>query len=268
MQGLSNFAAMIQKLILIHFLCFHFFQGNAQVRLMLGAVGGRYNYLESQQANMAAKFNLGYDYSYNSASNTPGFSSSTDGYTVTKELRWKQLNRGLVLGLEIESSAEMKHSIYFEGRTNTASGKRINTTRNFEETFALKSKFGGIHYNFTYMVFKRLGFFYDFGFTRYRIQFSASSPQSEEMKRQTMGYQLHLISDKYKPGSKSLNMVNGIGMDLLLIRLDKLHVSLRPELGFAFNRMSDVGLGVLYKEWIFNLNYVQCGLIIKPRISK
>lgn len=259
---------MIKKIILIHSLCFLFFQGNTQVRLMLGVVGGRYNYLESQQANMAAKFNLGYDYSFNPNANTPGFTGSTDVYAVTKELQWNQLNRGLVLGVEFESSPEMKHSLYFEGKTNSASGKRTNTTKNFDETFALKSKFGGIHYNFTYSPFKRMGFFYDLGFTRYRVKFSASSPNSTEFKQETMGYQLHLISSKYKPGSKSLNVVNGVGIDFIIVRLDKLHLSLRPEIGFALNRMSEVGLGILYKEWIFNLNYVQCGLIIKPVISK
>jgi hypothetical protein len=259
---------MIKKAILVTFLCFLFFQGNAQIRLLIGAVGGRYNYLESQQANMAAKFNLGYDYSFDPVSNTPSFSGSTDVYSVTKELRWNQLNRGLVLGLEFEGSANMKHSLYFEGKTNGGSGKRTNETKGFEETFALKSTFGGIHYNFTYSPFKWMGFFYDFGFTRYRIKFSASSQQSASFKHETMGYQLHLFSDKYKPGSKGLNFVNGVGIDFTVVRFDKLQVSLRPEVGFAFNRMSEVGLGVAYTKWIFNLNYIQCGLIIKPQISK
>lgn len=258
---------MIHKLILIAFLYFPFLQGNAQVRLLIGGVGGRYNYLESQQANMAAKFNLGYDYSFDPGSNTPSFSGSTDLYNVTKELHWNQLNRGLVLGLEFEASTSMKHSLYFEGRTNSGSGKRTNTTRNFEEIVALKSKFGGIHYNFTYSPFKRIGFFYDIGFTRYRIKFSASSVQGEGFKNETMGYQVHL-GGKYKPGSKALNIVNGIGIDFTVVSFDKLQVSVRPEVGFAFNRMSEVGLGVLYSKWIFNLNYVQCGLIIKPQISK
>lgn len=260
---------MIKRTLFIFFLWCACFQGNAQVRLLIGVAGGRYNYLESQQANMAAKFNLGYDYSFDPASNTPGFSGSTDVYSITKELHWDQLNSGLVLGLEVESSEQMKHSIYFEGKTNSASGKRTNTTKNFEETFALKSKFGGIHYNFTYTPFKRIGFFYDIGFARYRIKFSASSPaQVADIKRETMGYRLHFLSSTYKPGSRSLNIINGFGIDLALVQLDKLHISLRPEAGFAFNRMSEVGLGPLYSKWIFNLNYVQCGLIIKPRISK
>lgn len=259
---------MIKKAILVTFLCFLFFQGNTQIRLLIGGVGGRYNYLESQQANLAAKFNLGYDYSFDPSSNTPSFSGSTDVYSVTKELHWNQLNRGLVVGLEFQSSTVIKHSLYFEGKTNSGSGERTNTTKGFEETFALKSKFGGIHYNLTYSPFKRIGFFYDLGFTRYRIKFSASSPQSEGFKNATMGYQLHLLSSSYKPGSKALNLVNGIGIDFTVVQLDKLQISLRPEVGFAFNRMSEVGLGVLYSKWIFNLNYVQCGLIIKPQISK
>jgi hypothetical protein len=190
-------------------------------------------------------------------------------YQVTKELHWDQLNSGLVFGLEVASSEKMKHSLYFEGKTNSASGKRTNTSKNVEETFALKSKFGGIHYNFTYSPFKRIGFFYDIGFTRYRIKFSASSPaQAEDIKRETMGYQLHLFSSNYKPGSKALNVVNGVGIDFAIVNLDKVQVSLRPEIGFALNPMSEVGLGVQYSKWIFNLNYVQCGLIIKPRISK
>ena len=248
-------------------LCLLSFSGSSQIRLLMGAVGGRYNYLESQQANMAAKFNLGYDYSYDPGSNTPGFSGSTDVYTVTKELHWDRLNRGLVLGVEWETSAKMKHSIYFEGKTNRASGKRTNETRNFEETFMLKSKFGGFHYNFTYCLFDRLGIFYDFGVTRYRIRFTASSPAEESFKNKAMGLQSHLSSG-YKPGSKSLNLVNGLGIDIAVVQLDKLQVSLRPEIGFAFNKMSNVGLGVLYNKWIFNLNYVQCGFIIKAGVSK
>lgn len=259
---------MIKKAILVTFLCFLFFQGNTQIRLLIGVVGGRYNYLESQQANLAAKFNLGYDYSYDPSSNTPNFTGSTDVYNVTKELHWNQLNKGLVFGLEFEASPKTKHNLYFEGRTNSGSGKRTNTTKNFEETFALKSKFGGIHYNFTYSPFKRIGFFYDAGFTRYRIKFSANSPQSEVFKRETMGYQLHFLSGSYKPGSKGLNIVNGIGIDFTVIQYDKLQISVRPEIGFAINKLSEVDLGVLYTEWIFNLNYVQCGLIIKPKISK
>ncbi len=254
--------------MLIAFLVFPCFYGSTQIRLLIGVVGGRYNYLESQQANMAAKFNLGYDYSFDPTSNTPDFSGSTDVYEINKELRWDQLNRGLVLGLEFESSETMKHSLYFEGRTNGASGKRTNITRNIEETFALKSKFGGIHYNFTYSPWKRVGFFYDLGFTRYRIRFSASSPGSPEFKNETMGYKLKLSSSTYKPGSKELNIVNGFGIDFSVVQLDKLQVSLRPEIGFAFNRMSAVGLGVLYSKWTFNLNYIQCGFIIKPQISK
>ncbi len=249
--------------------CFPFLRGMTQVRLLTGVVGGRYHYLESQQANMAAKFNLGYDYSFDAGSNTPDFSGSTDVYVITKELRWNQMNRGLVLGLEVEASEKVLHSIYFEGKTNSASGKRTNTTRGFDESFLLKSKFGGIHYNFTYKPFKRLGFFYDLAFTRYRIRFSASSPsQTEDIQNETMGYRLQLLSGSYKPGSKALNLVNGIGLDLALVQSERFALSLRPEFGFAFNRMSEVNLGVLYNKWIFNLNYVQCGLIIKTRISQ
>ncbi|AEA43030.1 hypothetical protein Fluta_1032 [Fluviicola taffensis DSM 16823] len=265
---MPNFATMIKKTVFIAFLCFLSLKGTSQVRLLLGVVGGRYNYLESQQAILATKFNLGYDYSYDPSSNTPNFSGSTDVYNVTKELRWNQLNRGLVIGLEYEASEKTKHSLYFEGRTNSGTGKRTNTTKNFEETFKLKSKFGGIHYNFTYTPFKRIGFFYDVGFTRYRIKFSANSPQSEVFKRETMGYRLNFLSSSYKPGSKELNIVNGIGIDFTVIQYDKLQISLRPEIGFAINKLSEVDLGVLYTEWIFNLNYIQCGLIIKPKISK
>ena len=259
---------MIKKILLIGLLWFLSFQSTSQVRLLIGVVGGRYNYLESQQANLAAKFNLGYNYSYDAASNAPSFSGSTDVYDVTNELNWDQLNSGLVLGLEVEASEKTKHSIYFEGKSNSASGKRTNVTQNLEETFALKSKFGGIHYNFTYTPFKRIGFFYDVGFVRYRIKFSAESPGSETIKRETMGYRILLLSGGYKPGSKSLNIVNGVGIEFAVIHNEKLDISLRPEIGLVFNQLSEVGRGALYEDWIFNLNYLQCGLIIKPKISK
>lgn len=233
---------------------------------MIGAVGGRYNYLESQQANMAAKFNLGYDYSYDPSSNTPSFSGSTDRYEVKNEMNWNQMNRGLVVGLQFDMSEDIKQSLYFEGKTNSATGKRTNTTQNFEESFTLKSKFGGIHYNFTYCITQRIGIFYDLGFTRYKIKFSADSPQSNPFKNESMGYQLHFLSSKYKPGSKSINVINGFGLDIALINSDKLEISLRPEVGFAVNLMSEVGLGPYYSHWVFNLNHVQCGLVIKPAL--
>ena len=243
------------------------FAAKAQVRLMVGGVAGRYNFLESQQANMAAKFNLGYDYSFDASSNSPTFSGSTDLYNVKNKMHWNQGTTGIVLGFEFQTD-RIKQSLYFEGKSNSASGKRTNTTKNYEESFALKSKFGGIHYNFTYALTDRIGFFYDLGFTRYCIKFSADSPNSEQFKHERMGYKLHFLSGKYTPGDKSINVVNGFGIDFALISSDKLEVSLRPEIGFAVNEMSEINLGLLYSRWVFNLNYIQCGLIIKPILSE
>lgn len=260
---------MAKKIILFLLISLLSSHGKAQaVKLIFGGVGGRYNYLESQQANMAAKFNLGYDYSYDATSNTPDFSGSTDRYEVTKELHWNQTNTGLLLGFEVQVSEYISQGLYFEGKSNSASGKRTNTTQNYEETFSMKSKFGGIHYNFIAIASDRFSFFYDLGFTKYRLKFSADSPNSEVFKNQTMGYELHFLSSKYTPGSKSINIVNGLGADIALLKGQRMELSLRPEIGFAFNEMSEVALGVYYSAWIFNLNYVQCGLVIKTIISE
>lgn len=257
---------MMKKTLLLPLLCLLTFAGHTQVRLMIGGVVGRYNFLESQQANMAAKFNLGYDYSFDPSSNTPTFSGSTDIYDVKNKMHWNQSNTGLVLGFEFETEI-FKQSLYFEGKTNGASGKRTNTTKNYEESFSLKSKFGGIHYNFTYSPAKRIGFFYDLGFTRYCIKFSADSPNSDPFKHERMGYKVHIFGG-YSKGDKAINVVNGIGIDYALIQSDKLDISLRPEIGFAINAMSEISLGIMYTDWIFNLNYIQCGLIIKPTIGE
>lgn len=249
-------------------ICLMSFSGKAQFKLLFGGVAGRYNYLESQQANMAAKFNLGYDYSYDETSNTPTFSGSTDRYEVTKELHWNQTNTGILFGMEVQISEYISQGLYFEGKSNSASGKRTNTTQNYEESFSMKSKFGGIHYNFSVIATERLSFFYDLGFTRYKLKFSADSPNSVAFKNETMGYELHFLSSQYKPGSKSINIVNGFGADIALLKGEKMEISLRPEIGFAFNEMSEVTLGLYYSEWIFNLNFVQCGLVIKSIISE
>lgn len=240
---------------------------SAQIRLMVGANLGRYNYLESPQANMAAQFNLGYDYAYNGETNTPSFSASKNQYDVKNELHWNQTTTGITLGFQFDTDGKFNHALFYESRKNSGSGSRVNITQNYEEKMSMTSKFGGIYYSANYHLKSRLGIFYKIGFTRYRIKCDIESPNGE-MKNATLGYQIKVFSSSLKPGDKPLNLVNALGIDFALIQNDKLEVSLRPEIGFAFNSMSEINLGPLYLDWIFNLNYLQCGLLIKPRISK
>lgn len=224
-----------------------------QVELILGYNLGRYTYMEAPPHNYSSQFNNGWAVQMDGAGQIVYFKSTPDQYKITNKMNYDRWNTGLKLGFRLPINDKSSTSIYFLGATNRSSGDRINLTTNQQESFAVKSKFGGIYVDFTYQLHERIGLSAIAGFERYKLCYSYES-DTISRKMSPMGWNLNFLSGEMKPKSKEMNASVGLGLTFVLLKMEKLKLEYVTSYRWVFNDLSEVYRGSYYDAYLFNLN--------------